>query len=116
MPKVTTDAKILELENRLKQLKEKKKKQDALQRIKASKAARAADTHRKIQIGGLATLAGIDNEDKGFLLGAFIAISEQLKNQDSGKVFFDKCKARGDHVLADQAAKNIKSAAAQTQD
>ncbi len=66
------------------------------------------------QLGGLVVLARLADLDKGVLLGGLIAMADQLKGEQREQ-FIARCKARGDHLLASQAATNEKSAAAQAQ-
>ena len=102
---------IREGEERLKQLKAKAAQIAARERASQREKERKADAQRKIQLGGLVGLADLD---KGVLLGGLIAMSDQLKGEQREQ-FIARCKARGDHLLASQAATNEKSAAAQAQ-
>ncbi len=105
---------IREGEERLKQLKAKAAQIAARERASLREKERKADAQRKIQFGGLVVLAGLADLDKGVLLGGLIAMAEQLKGEHREQ-FIARCKARGDHLLASQAATNEKSAAAQAQ-
>ena len=105
---------IREGEERLKQLKAKAAQIAARERASLREKERKADAQRKIQFGGLVVLAGLADLDRGVLLGGLLAIADQLKG-DQRDQFMGRAKARGDHLLNEQAANNQKSAAAQTQ-
>lgn len=77
------------------------KKKAALQLTQAriKERERKTRTRRLIEIGGLADIAGISDIDKGALLGAFIHVSEKLKDN----LAFSKFKAEGDATLKERA-------------
>lgn len=56
----------------------------ALEKIKKRKA----DTHRKIEFGGLVIKAKMDQFPKDVILGALLHAMEQLKNEDGSKELF----------------------------
>lgn len=105
---------IREGEERLKQLKAKAAQIASRERASQREKERKADAQRKIQLGGLVVLAGLGDLDRGVLLGGLLAIADQV-NGDQRDQFMARSKARGDHLLNEQAANNQKSAAAQTQ-
>lgn len=114
MARKPLDEQIKEGEERLKQLKAKAAQIAARERASQREKERKADAQRKIQLGGLVVLAGLADLDKGVLLGGLLAIADQLKG-DQRDQFIGRAKARGDHLLNEQAANNQKSAAAQSQ-
>ena len=114
MARKPLDEQIKEGEERLKQLKAKAAQIAARERASQREKERKADAQRKIQLGGLVVLAGLADLDKGVLLGGLLAIADQLKG-DQRDQFMGRAKARGDHLLNEQAANNQKSAAAQSQ-
>ena len=114
MARKPLDEQIKEGEERLKQLKAKAAQIAARERASQREKERKADAQRKIQLGGLVVLARLADLDKGVLLGGLLAIADQLKG-DQRDQFIGRAKARGDHLLNEQAANNQKSAAAQSQ-
>jgi len=114
MARKPLDEQIKEGEERLKQLKAKAAQIAARERASQREKERKADAQRKIQLGGLVVLAGLADLDKGVLLGGLIAMADQLKGEQREQ-FIGRAKARGDHLLNEQAANNQKSAAAQSQ-
>lgn len=115
MARKPIDEQIREQEERLKQLKAKASQLAARERAALKAKQRQEDTRRKIQHGGLVVLAGLADLDRGVLLGALLDVADRL-NSDQREQLNARFKARGDHLLASQAASNEKSAAAQAQD
>jgi hypothetical protein len=102
---------LAEAQTKLKQLKALKAKQQAREKAAVKKLNRQEDANRKIKLGGLIILAGLDECDKGILLGALIEVSKQQKDPQTAA----RWKTMGDSLLMQQATENRHSAAAQTQ-
>ncbi|MEO2054545.1 MAG: conjugal transfer protein TraD [Nitrospira sp.] len=82
----------------LEKLQEKKQKLEArisLIKARERRLERKRRTRNLIQIGGLAEIAGLQDVDKGVLLGALLEIAKISKN----KVIVKKWKAEGDRLL-----------------
>jgi hypothetical protein len=76
---------------------EKKAKQDAENTVK--EAERKARTHRLVQQGLLIDFAGLENFDKGLLMGAFLTLNRSLNDTLSPEKKAD-WKRAGDELLA----------------
>lgn len=64
---------------------------------------RSADAHRKIVLGGLVIAAGADEWDEAEIVGALLAVSEQLVQQPQSR---DRLRKKGlDHLEARAAAR-----------
>lgn len=88
---------------KLKQLKALRMKVLAQQRAVDARRQRAEDNQTKYAVGGLASLAGLLEMDRGALLGAFLIVADRLK----GETFFANCKQRGDELLAQREAQRL---------
>ncbi|HDS1311574.1 TPA: conjugal transfer protein TraD [Stenotrophomonas maltophilia] len=66
--------------------------------LKQREADRRADAHRKIELGGLVIAAGVDEWNEAEIVGALLAVSEQLAHQPQGR---DRLRKKGlDHLEA----------------
>ncbi|MGH8032966.1 MAG: conjugal transfer protein TraD [Luteimonas sp.] len=73
---------------------------------KAQRAARRAQlTRLKIAVGGLANIAGLLEEDRGFVLGALLQIREAMSKADWTVDRYQSLKRRGDSELAAREAR-----------
>lgn len=71
--------------------------------LKQREADRRADAHRKIELGGLVIAAGVDEWNEAEIVGALLAVSEQLAQQPQGR---DRLRRKGlDHLEAREAAR-----------
>lgn len=71
--------------------------------LKQREEARRADAHRKIELGGLVIAACADEWDPAEVVGALLAVAEQLANQPQGR---DRLRRKGlDHLEAREAAR-----------
>ncbi|WP_312769923.1 conjugal transfer protein TraD [Pseudoxanthomonas mexicana] len=71
--------------------------------LKQREADRRADAHRKIGLGGLVIAAGVDEWNEAEIVGALLAVSEQLAQQPQGR---DRLRRKGlDHLEAREAAR-----------
>ena len=87
--------------SQLKRLEERKAKVEAaLKRKQATIAEQARKRRVKLfyQVGALADLAGIAEEDRGFLLGGFLALAGKREDKDE----FQRLKRKGDEALKDK--------------
>ena len=113
MANAPIDQRISELEQKLAQLKARKAQAAARARALEAKQSRQEDARQKIQLGGLVALAGLRSEDRGVVLGALLDAAERIHGENGAQASA-RWKAMGDAKLADQAAHNAKSAAAQS--
>ncbi len=73
--------------------------------LKQREADRRADAHRKIELGGLVIAASADEWDPAEIVGALLAVSEQLAQQPQGR---DRLRRKGlDHLEAREAARKV---------
>jgi hypothetical protein len=71
--------------------------------LKQREADRRADAHRKIGLGGLVIAAGVDEWNEAEIVGALLAVSEQLAQQPQGR---DRLRRKGlDLLEAREAAR-----------
>lgn len=78
--------------------------------LKQREADRRADAHRKIGLGGLVIAAGVDEWNEAEIVGALLAVSEQLAQQPQGR---DRLRRKGlDHLEAREAAREAARKAA----
>ena len=71
--------------------------------LKQREADRRADAHRKIELGGLVIAAGVDEWNEAEIVGALLAVSEQLAQQPQGR---DRLRRKGlDHLEAREAVR-----------
>ena len=71
--------------------------------LKQREADRRADAHRKIELGGLVIAAGVDEWNEAGIVGALLAVSEQLAQQPQGR---DRLRRKGlDHLAARAASR-----------
>ena len=71
--------------------------------LKQREADRRADAHRKIELGGLVIAAGVDEWNEAEIVGALLAVSEQLAQQPQGR---DRLRRKGlDHLESREAAR-----------
>ena len=71
--------------------------------LKQREADRRADAHRKIELGGLVIAAGVDEWNETEIVGALLAVSEQLAQPPQGR---DRLRRKGlDHLEAREAAR-----------
>jgi hypothetical protein len=66
---------------------------------------RKARNHRLIMQGALIDLAGLQNVDKGVLLGALLAVAKDLNGPEGSKIE-TRFKASGDALLAQKESSN----------
>jgi len=114
MARRSVEDQIRDQEERLKQLKAKAAQLASKERAALKARSRQEETRRKIQNGGLVTLAGLAETDRAVLLGGLLDLAERLRG-DKADAFTLSARERGAELLAQQAASNQKSAAAQTQ-
>jgi len=88
--------KITALEQRLQELKQQQKKAEKVARAEEIQKQRKAEARQKIEIGGLAKIAGIHTLDHAVLMGAFQNLAELLTKQE----YIDKWRARGTEILS----------------
>jgi len=70
---------------------------------KQREADRRADAHRKIELGGLVIAAGVDEWNEAEIVGALLAVSEQLAQQPQSR---DRLRRKGlDHLEARAASR-----------
>lgn len=71
--------------------------------LKQREADRRADAHRKIELGGLVIAAGVGEWNEAEIVGALLAVSEQLAQQPQSR---DRLRRKGlDHLEARAAAR-----------
>lgn len=71
--------------------------------LKQREADRRAEAHRKIELGGLVIAASVDDWDPAEIVGALLAVAEQLTQQPQGR---DRLRRKGlDHMEARAAAR-----------
>ena len=83
------------------QLKAQRQKLVAQQRGIENRQRRAELNQLKYEVGGLASLAGLLETDRGALLGGLLIIAERMQ----GESFFQMAKKRGDELLAQREAR-----------
>ncbi|MCK2127259.1 conjugal transfer protein TraD [Thauera chlorobenzoica] len=111
MARKTIEERLVEAEQRLKQIKEQARKRKAREQAATKQRERKEDANRKIRLGGLVVLAQLTDADKGFLLGALLDAAQRQQDQQ----YAARCKAMGDALLNQQENENRSSAAAQAQ-
>jgi len=99
----TLQDQIANATDRLARLKARELLAKAKEQAKAKAAARRADAHRKITLGGLVIAAGAADLDQAELVGALLAYQERVaKPEAAGQR--DTLRARGRAHLAARAA------------
>lgn len=83
----------------------RKMERPAAQRQKLVKSVQRREVHqRKFEVGGLAQIAGLLNEDRGFLLGVLLRAQEELSSPTWTTDQYQTLKQLGDGELAAREA------------
>jgi hypothetical protein len=85
-------------------------KNQAIARFQAAQAKdrlrqRKADTRRKIILGGLVIKTHLEAFPEPVLIGAFLFLADHMKAEPNGAAWVKKFEARGNEVLAADAAR-----------